>query len=314
MLTLSSHWRRLLVGLLLATWLPLATAGEVVGTLGAIGSDTLAGLMLRWGEQLTERHPGVRLQLQASGSASAPPALIAGTTRLGPMSRPMTDDERRRFIERHGYPPTEIRIARDALAVVVHRHNPLASLSLATVDAIFSDTRRCGGKRDITHWHQLGIEQPAGRIELQGRNAASGTHGLFRRRALCDGYFRVRIDEHPGSAAVVEAVASSWSAMGYAGLNHLTPGVRALALSDDEGRAVAPHPAQVRSGAYPLARTLYLYANLPPGETLPGPERALLEQILSAEGQATVAELGFVTLPEATLAIQRRELGLEGRE
>ncbi len=312
MLILSSHWRRLLVGLLLATWLPLASAGEVVGTLGAIGSDTLAGLMLRWGEQLTERHPGVRLQLQASGSASAPPALIAGTTRLGPMSRPMTDDERRRFTARHGYPPTEIEVARDALVVVVHRHNPLASLSLATVDAIFSDTRRCGGLRDITLWRQLGVERPAGRIELQGRNAASGTHGLFRRRALCDGYFRVRIDEHPGSAAVVEAVASSWSAMGYAGLNHLTPGVRALSLRDEQGRVVAPHPAQVRSGAYPLARTLYLYANRPPGETLPGPERALVEQILSAEGQATVAALGFVTLAEATLTTQRRQLGLEG--
>jgi phosphate transport system substrate-binding protein len=302
----------MLVGLLLAAWLPLASAGEVVGTLGAIGSDTLAGLMLRWGEQLTERHPGVRLQLQASGSASAPPALIAGTTRLGPMSRPMTDDERRRFAARHGYPPTEIEVARDALVVVVHRHNPLDSMSLATVDAIFSDTRRCSGMRDITHWRQLGLDWPVGRIELQGRNAASGTHGLFRRRALCDGYFRVRIDEHPGSAAVVEAVASSWSAMGYAGLNHLTPGIRALALRDDEGREVAPHPAQVRSGAYPLARTLYLYANLPPGEPLPGPERALLEQILSAEGQATVAELGFVTLPEATLVSQRRQLGLEG--
>ncbi|HSP58152.1 MAG TPA: phosphate ABC transporter substrate-binding protein [Halomonas sp.] len=297
--------------MLLAAWLPLASAGEVVGTLGAIGSDTLAGLMLRWGEQLTERHPGVRLQLQASGSASAPPALIAGTTRLGPMSRPMTDDERRHFTERHGYPPTEIEVARDALVVVVHRHNPLASLSLATVDAIFSETRRCGGERDITHWRQLGVAQPAGRIALQGRNAASGTHGLFRRRALCDGHFRVRIDEHPGSAAVVEAVASSWSAMGYAGLNHLTPGIRALALRDDQGREVAPQPAQVRSGAYPLARTLYLYANLPPGETLPSPERALVEQILSAEGQATVAELGFVTLPEATLTTQRRQLGLE---
>nr|WP_250148129.1 phosphate ABC transporter substrate-binding protein [Halomonas jincaotanensis] len=297
--------------MVLAAWLPLASADEVVGTLGAIGSDTLAGLMLRWGEQLTERHPGVRLQLQASGSASAPPALSAGTTRLGPMSRPMTSEEWRRFTERYGYPPTEIEIARDALVVVVHRHNPLASLSLATVDAIFSDTRRCGSSHDITHWRQLGIDRPVGRIELQGRNAASGTHDLFRRRALCDGYFRVRIDEHPGSAAVVEAVASSWSAMGYAGLNHLTPGIRALALRDDEGYEVAPQPAKVRSGAYPLARTLYLYINLPPGEALPTPERALVEQILSAEGQATVAELGFVTLPEATLIRQRRQLGLE---
>jgi phosphate transport system substrate-binding protein len=305
------RWQPRVAALVLFAWLPTAGAEEVVGTLDAVGSDTLAGLMLRWGERLAERHPGVRLQFQAGGSASAPPALTAGTTRLGPMSRPMSEAEADDFTERHGYPPTAVEIARDALVVVVHRHNPLDALDLETLDAIFSDTRRCGGGRDITRWDQLGVERPAGRIDLQGRNAASGTHGLFRRRALCGGDFRVRLDEHPGSAAVVAAVAASPTAMGYAGLNHLMPGVRALALRDAEGRAISPQPGTVRDGGYPLARTLYLYVNRPPGERLPGPERAFLRHILSASGQSTVAELGFVPLPEAALAERRRRLGLD---
>ncbi|PMR71185.1 PstS family phosphate ABC transporter substrate-binding protein [Halomonas heilongjiangensis] len=302
--------RRWLGVLMLVLTMPMAMADEVVGTLGAVGSDTLAGLMLRWGEQLTDRHPGVRLQLQASGSASAPPALMAGTTRLGPMSRAMSDAERGDFVEHHGYPPVAIEVARDALVVVVHRHNPLEGLRLTEVDAIFSDTRRCGGEQAITRWRELGIERPDGPLALHGRNAASGTYGLFRQRALCNGDFRVRLDEHPGSAAVVAAVAASPRAIGYAGRNHLTAGVRALTLVDAEGNAYRPDPERVRQGDYPLSRTLYLYLNLPPGQALPGPERAFVELILSPEGQETVTELGFVALPQATLERQRRRLGL----
>ena len=298
--------------LLLAIWATLGSADaeteEVAGTLGAVGSDTLAGLMLRWGEQLSSRYPGIRLQLQAAGSASAPTALLAGTTRLGPMSRPMTDGEWGAFVERHGYPPLELTIARDALVVVVHRHNPLESLTLAELDAVFSDTRRCGAESAIDRWSQLGVSLPRERIVLHGRNVASGTHGLFRREALCGGHFRLRLNEHPGSAAAVAAVAADTSAIGYAGLNHLTASVRAVAWPDAQGRRHLPSPDTVRSGDYPLTRDLYLYVNLPPGGELPGPERAFLDLVLSSEGQAIVEEVGFVTLSEAALEGQRARL------
>ncbi|MDX5434612.1 MAG: phosphate ABC transporter substrate-binding protein [Halomonas sp.] len=286
-------------------------ADEPVGTLGIVGSDTMAGLMLRWGEQLGERHPGIRLQLQASGSSSAPPALVAGTTRLGPMSRPMSEEERRAFEQRHGYAPVEVEVARDALAVIVHRHHALEALRLEQVDAIFSRTRRCGAENALARWEQLAGAGLTGRIELHGRNPASGSYELFRQRALCGGDYLPRLNEHPGSAAIVAAVTESREAIGYAGLNHLTPGVKPLALEDAEGNRVLPGAEQVRQGAYPLSRALFLYANLPPGEVLSGPERALLELILSPEGQRTVGELGFVALAEADLAFQRERLGLD---
>ncbi|RDB44044.1 phosphate ABC transporter substrate-binding protein [Halomonas sp. DQ26W] len=314
------RWRRSLlvslVGLVLVLVQPdpqaqISLRADIpTGTLGTVGSDTLAGLMLRWGEQLTHRYPGVRLQLQASGSASAPPALTAGTTRLGPMSRPMTDEEREAFMARRGYPPLEVEVARDALVVVVHRHHPLEALSLDALDAIFSRTRRCGAEHAIERWEQLGLDVPTRRIELHGRNLASGSYGLFRQRALCDGQYRRRLNEHPGSAAVVAAVSESLDAIGYAGLNHLTPGIKALALVESGGTAHTPDAESVRQGAYPLGRSLYLYLNLPPDEALPAPERAFLDLVLSPQGQRTVTELGFVALPEETLSRQRRELGL----
>ncbi|WP_043531198.1 PstS family phosphate ABC transporter substrate-binding protein [Litchfieldella xinjiangensis] len=282
----------------------------VSGSLGSIGSETLAGLMLRWGEQLEAQNPGVRLQIQASGSSTAPPALTAGTTRLGPMSRPMSEGEHQAFIDRQGYAPLRIPVAMDALAVFVHRHNPIEALSLAEVDALFSDTRRCGAEAPIDNWRALG--QDGGRIVLHSRNSASGTYGIFKRMALCGGDFRRDVNEYPGSAAVVAAVARSRDGIGYAGMSYLMPSVRAVALRSDEGQAVLPESERVLDGSYPLARTLYLYVNRPPDEPLPQPESAFLDLVLSSEGQATVREAGFVPLPEPMLEASRDRLGLPG--
>lgn len=311
-------WQRaarcwLVLVLVMTPGLALADTDEVAGTLGAVGSDTLAGLMLRWGEALAEQHPGVRLQLQASGSASAPTALIAGTTRLGPMSRPMSDAEQAAFVARHGYPPLELKVARDALAVVVHRHNPLESLTLAELDALFSASLHCGGEMPIERWSQLNVDLPRGRISLHGRNVASGTHDLFRLRGLCGGRFRLDVNEHPGSAAVVAAVAAEPSAIGYAGLNHLTPAVRAVPWRDSEsGELHPPSAPRISRGDYPLSRSLYLYVNRPSGSALPGPERAFLELVLSDAGQAVVEELGFVPLLPAERERQWRRLAGPG--
>ncbi|MDN3552544.1 phosphate ABC transporter substrate-binding protein [Halomonas almeriensis] len=296
-------------------WVSVAQAEEAgtqapVGTLDTVGSDTMAGLMLRWDEHLAREHPGMRLQLKASGSASAPPALTAGTTLLGPMSRPMTDDERAAFERRHGYPVESLVVARDALVVVVHRHNPLTSLSFVELDAIFSETRRCGGEAGLRRWSSLLDGTFQGLIAPHGRNAVSGTHELFRREALCNGAFRPQVREHPGSAAVVSAVSADPRGIGYAGLNHLTPGVKTVALRDAQGVEHRPQPEAVQRGDYPFSRDLRLYVNRPPDEPLPAVERAFIDLLLSPEGQAIAEEMGFVALPRAVLDRQRRRLGL----
>ncbi|NYS76403.1 MULTISPECIES: phosphate ABC transporter substrate-binding protein [Halomonadaceae] len=297
-----------MMALLLVTPPTWGQSLPITGTLGAVGSDTMAGLMLRWGETLTSRYPEVKLQFQASGSASAPTALMAGTTRLGPMSRPMSTEERDNFIERYGYPPLELKVARDALIVVVHRHNPLRALTRQQVDAIFSTSRACGAEASIRRWDQLSATRDwsFGSIALHGRNLASGTHGLFQQRALCGGLFRNDISEHPGSSAVVAAVGESANAMGYAGFNHLTPAVRAVSLYDDDGIAITPDEAAIQSGNYPLSRYLYLYVNLPPGASLPPAEQALLALIMSDEGQQIARASGFVPLTPSVLDAQQR--------
>jgi len=129
----------------------------VSGNLSSVGSDTLANLMTLWAEEFKREYPNVNIQIQAAGSSTAPPALTEGTSNIGPMSRRMKDKEIEAFEKKYGYKPTEIRVAIDALAVFVHKDNPIEGLTIPQVDAIFSSTRKCGEAEDITRWGQVGL-------------------------------------------------------------------------------------------------------------------------------------------------------------
>jgi phosphate transport system substrate-binding protein len=127
----------------------------VSGNLSSVGSDTLANLMTLWAENYKKEYPNVNIQIQAAGSATAPPALTEGTSNLGPMSRKMKDTELAAFEQKYGYKPTAIPVAVDALAVFVHKDNPIQHLTMEQVDAIFSSTRLCGGKTEVKTWGDL---------------------------------------------------------------------------------------------------------------------------------------------------------------
>src|SRR5690606_11824843 len=136
-------------------------------------------------------------------------ALISGTAQIGTMSRAMKPSEVDEFEEKFGYPPTQIRVAVDALAVYVNKDNPLEKLALPQVDAIFSKTRSCGHPGAIGTWGDLGLDGAAWKakpISLYGRNSASGTYGYFKEVALCGGDFKDTVKEQPGSASVVQGV------------------------------------------------------------------------------------------------------------
>lgn len=109
------------------------------------------------GRGYKKEYPNVNIQIQAAGSSTAPPALTEGTANLGPMSRKMKDVELQAFEQKYGYKPTAIPVAVDALAVFVHKDNPIKGLTMAQVDAIFSSTRLCGGKADIKTWGDVGV-------------------------------------------------------------------------------------------------------------------------------------------------------------
>lgn len=271
----------------------------VSGNLSSVGSDTLANLMTLWTEEFKRQYPNVNIQVQAAGSSTAPPALTEGTASFGPMSRAMKDREIQAFESRHGYKPTPVRVALDALAVYVHKDNPLESMTLPQVDAVFSVTRRCGYPGSIDRWGQLGLtggwqSRP---IQLYGRNSVSGTYGYFKEEALCSGDFKNTVNEQPGSASVVQAVSSSLNGIGYSGIGYVTSGVRAVPVAEyEDAPAVEATPENALNGDYPLSRYLYVYVNKRPGSPLPPLEREFLKLVLSRAGQEVVSKDGYIPL------------------
>ena len=156
----------------------------VSGNISSVGSDTLANLMTLWAEEFKRAYPNVNIQIQAAGSSTAPPALTEGTSNVGPMSRAMKSKEIAMFESKHGYKPTQIGVAIDALAVYVNKDNPINGLDIPQVDAIFSSTRKCGAKADITTWGQAGATGVLAdkSIQIYGRNSVSGTYGYTRKK------------------------------------------------------------------------------------------------------------------------------------
>ena len=275
-------------------------ASGISGSLSSIGSDTLANLMTLWGEEFKRLYPNVTIQIQAAGSSTAPPALTEGTATLGPMSRQMKSEEIEAFEARHGYKPTGIPVAVDALAVYVHKDNPITGLSLPQVDAIFSATRACGHDKDIKNWGDLGVtgELASQSIQLFGRNSVSGTYGYFKEFALCKGDFKNSVNEQPGSASVVQGVTKSINGIGYSGEGYRTSGVRIVPLSRKTGgELIEVTPENALSGKYPLSRYLYVYVNKHPNEPLSPLEGEFLRMVLSRVGQTIVVKDGYIPLP-----------------
>ncbi|HEX4845053.1 MAG TPA: phosphate ABC transporter substrate-binding protein [Geothrix sp.] len=273
----------------------------ISGNLSSVGSDTLNNLMAYWVEGFNKKYPNVKIQVEGKGSTTAPPALIESTSQLGPMSREMKNEEIDKFEKKFGYKPTKVAVAIDTLAVFVNKGNPIKSLTMQQVDAIFSKTRKGGHAKDIKTWGDLGLTGDAATrtLSLYGRNSASGTYGYFKEHALFKGDFKDTVKEQPGSSSVVQSIGSDRFAIGYSGIGYTTSGVRALPLADEKkngGAAFAATYENALSGKYPLSRYLYVYVNKHPKKPLDPLTREFLKFALSREGQEIVVKDGFLPL------------------
>jgi phosphate transport system substrate-binding protein len=304
--------RRLLITAAFAVCLPLAAqddgvkldpelkdykpASGISGNLTSIGSDTLNNLMTFWVEGFAKFYPNVKIQVEGKGSSTAPPALIAGTAQLGPMSRKMKAEEIDAFEKKWGYKPRMIGVALDGLAIYVHKDNPIKSLTLQQVDAIFSSTKKRGGK-DITKWGDVGLTGEWGSkpLSLYGRNSASGTYGFFKELALDKGDYKASVKEQPGSASVVQGVEGDLGGVGYSGIGYKTSGVKALPISF-RGGAVAPTQKNAENFSYPISRYLYIYINKDPVKGTDPLVREFMKYALSKQGQEVTIKDGYFPL------------------
>ena len=253
-----------------------------------IGSDTIVNLALAWAEAYAKVQPAARISVTGGGSGTGINSLINGSADIANASRRMTAGEIAAAKER-GISPREVVIARDAIAVIVHKSNPVSRLTIEQLAAIFSGR--------IDNWSEVGGEdRPIVRLS---REVNSGTHVYFLEAVLRGGrkgdktLFSADTLLLPSSEGVIAEATDNPNAIGYDGLGYVTPDVKVIAVSGDGGRTfVVPAAATVIDRTYPIARDLYMYvrADAPPQVG------AYIDWILSPEAQRLVRSLGFVPI------------------
>jgi phosphate transport system substrate-binding protein len=258
------------------------------------GSDTMVNLVQAWAESYKQMRPGVSVQVAGGGSGVGIAGLSEGIFDVAAAGREMTDDEMNRATAHNGTRPQEFTVALDALAVYVHKDNPVDSISIDELAGIYGEWGQ------LQKWSQLGILNAAcdsDDIIRVGRQNSSGTYAYFREVVLgAKREYKLGSIDQSGSKDVVALVSRTPCAIGYSGMAFAMSGVKALKVSQTKaGPDAAPTADSVIDGSYALARRLYLYTRGEPA----GPTKAFLNWILALPGQTIVRDIGFIPVHAA---------------
>jgi phosphate transport system substrate-binding protein len=257
------------------------------------GSDTMVNLAQAWAEEYAKVDPSVSVEVSGGGSGTGIAALENGTVDIANASRKVEPREIEQAKKNTGRDPREFLVGYDALAVYVHKTNPMETITLEQLAGIYAE----GGT--LTRWSQLGAMMPGGADEIirVSRQSNSGTYAYFREAVLGRGRdFKLGSRDMHGSKDVVELVSKTPGAIGYSGMGYATPEVKMLLVARQAGDSgVAPTAENTLNHTYPIARPLLMYTL---GEPT-GAVKKYLDWVRSEAGQKIVVASGYVPMPKA---------------
>ena len=257
------------------------------------GSDTLVNVAQAWAEAYPEVKPEVAVAVSGGGSGTGIAAMINGTVDIANASRMMKDKEKA-LAEKNGQTPVEHVVGYDALAVFIHKDNPVKSLSLAQLNDIY------GRGQKVSKWSDIGITVPGCKDEIVvvSRQNNSGTYAYFKETVLGKkGKYRQGTLDMHGSKDVVDLVEKTPCAIGYSGLAYATDHLKTVCIATDGADAcVVPSVATASDRSYPIARPLFMYTNGEPQ----GAIKDYMDWILSDDGQCILLEKGYAPVRAVT--------------
>lgn len=337
------RWLTPLVGALAVVPLCAQRAGDlpayrpeqrVTGAIRSWGNDRMLALMKRWEAGFRRFHPDATFETKLMGTGTGMAGLHTGVADLALMGRESNSTEDMAFEWVFRYKPLGVQVGTGsagspgksyAPAILVHRDNPLASLTMVQLDAVFGCEHRRGAK-NVRTWGELGLtgEWASRPIHVYAPDVQASTGAFFREVVLKDSYKwscemtefagpfpgRERADPDDGVREVVEALARDRAGIALSALGVATPAVKPVALSaEDGGPAFAPTPANVAARRYPLSRAVWIYVNREPKAPLEPKVAEFLRYVLSREGQQEVERGGdYLPLPAVVLVEQLRRL------
>lgn len=264
--------------------------GPVKTVIQNSGSDTMVNLAQAWAEEYAMVAPTVSVEVSGGGSGTGIAALIDGRVDIANCSRKLEPQEAEKARRNTGKEPKEYMVGHDAMAIFVHKANPIEAISLEQLASVYGE----GGKVD--RWSQLGVKMPAGSDEIIriSRQSNSGTYHYFREAVLGKGKdMKLGSRDMHGSKDVVELVAHTPGAIGYSGMGYSTAEVKKVPVIRKAGeKAVAVSIQSALDGTYPIARPLFLYTLGEPS----GPVKAFMDWVMAPAGQAIVGSSGYVPL------------------
>jgi len=246
------------------------------------GSDTCLPLSQKEAEQFMKKNSNVSISVTGGGSGVGLAALIEGTTDIAMSSRSMKMSEKTKMRDA-GKAYKEVKIAYDALAVVVNPANKINQLTREQLEGIFT------GK--IKNWKEVGGENMS--IVVYSRESSSGTFEFFKEHVLSNKNYTASALMMPATGAIIQSVSQTKGAIGYVGLAYIEKDVKALKVSYDKGKTfTAPSIANAKNKSYPVIRPLFYYFL----DKDDGKVKPFLDFVLSTAGQKIVEEIGYVSL------------------
>jgi phosphate transport system substrate-binding protein len=243
-----------------------------------------------WAEEYKKVAPSVNVEVSGGGSGVGIAALIKGTIDIANASRDMKPAEIEQAKKNTGKDAKEFIVGYDALAIYVHKDNPMNEITTDQIAQIYAED----GK--VTKWSQLGVTIPGANddtIVRVSRQSSSGTYEFLREHVLKNKDFKNGSRDMNGSKEVVELVSSTPTAIGYSGMGYATPAVKMLKVAAKQGdTAYPPNVENTLKKTYPIARSLQVY-------TLGDPQGAVKDYVawmMSDAGQKIV-ERWYVPLP-----------------
>ncbi len=257
-----------------------------------VGSDSIIVLASSWAEAF-----GAPVEVSGGGSGIGVAALINGSADIATVARPLDESENQELTKRFGAAPVVTKVAYDALAVFVHKDNPVSKITIGELREIYI----AGGK--IDNWSQLGGKAPS-KIAPLVRHSNSGALVYFREAVLGKrAEFKEGMRGFSTGADIVLLIEVTPTAIGFALPSNQRDGVKPLALSAAPDReSVIPTGKTIRDGTYPISRPLYFVSS----PKASAETKKFIEFVLSKEGQSFAEKQGYTPLGDA-LEISRKQ-------
>lgn len=245
-------------------------------TINIAGSTTVLPIVQVAAEAYMDRNPATNISVRGGGSSIGIKSVIIQTVDIGNASRRI-DKLETDLMESEKVDLLETPIARDAIAIVVQKKNPVSDLSLEQLRKIYSG--------EVINWKGVGgLDQ---KIIVIARDFSSGSFLVFNETVLDSIKVIQNSIRLPSNNAVANAVGYTPGAIGYIGMGYLHDNLKLLSL---EG--IFPDSQTISTNSYKLSRLLYMYTSQHQHSIADD----FIDFILSEEGQQIVEAQGYMRI------------------